>query len=106
MSQETDAKPGCETCPEGQADYLGTCLPTVDFATFALSLYISALVHLGENPDPESGAVKVSLPLAKHTIDTLAMLEEKTMGNLSSDEARQLREMLYHLRMSYLRRAG
>lgn len=93
----------CDVCPDGQADYAGMCLPEVDFITFVYSLASAALVHLGEMADPESGQTVASLPLAKHTIDTLAMLEEKTKGNLTDDEAKQLGDLLAHLRMLYVR---
>lgn len=102
MSQKNE----CDTCPDGQADYAGMCLPEVDFTTFVYSLASAAMVHLGEMPEPESGQTQVSLPLAKHTIDTLAMLEDKTRGNLAEDEARQLGDILAHLRMLYVRVSG
>ena len=102
MSCLNDAK---KACPEGHADFGGgSCLPQVDFTTFVFSLASSCMVHLGDMPEPESGQTGVNLPMAKHTIDTMAMLEEKTKGNLSADEAKQLGDLLYHLRMLYLRR--
>ena len=58
-------------------------LPAVDFHTFVLSLGSSALLHLGELEHPEAGPAEKDLPLAKHTIDILAMLQEKTRGNLT-----------------------
>lgn len=96
----------CATCPDGQDDYAGTCLPKVDFTTFVYSLASATLVHLGEMADPESGRTTPSMPLAKHSIDTLAMLEEKTRGNLSDEEAKQLGDILGHLRMLYVKRNG
>lgn len=96
----------CGTCPDGQADYAGKCLPQVEFITFVYSLASAALVHLGEMAEPESGKVSPSMPLAKHSIDTLAMLEEKTRGNLSDEEAKQLGDILGHLRMLYVKRNG
>jgi len=96
----------CGSCPDGQADYAGMCLPQVDFTTFVISLASAAMVHLGEMAEPESGRTAVSLPLAKHSIDTLAMLEEKTRGNLNASEAKQLADILGHLRMLYVRKNG
>ena len=78
-------------------------LPEVNFATFVFSLSSSAILHFGELPDPETGAKKENLTMAKHTIDILGMLEEKTKGNLSSDEAQLLKNVLYDLRMRYVR---
>jgi hypothetical protein len=77
-------------------------LPTVDFTTFVLSLSHSALLHLGEAPHPETGNVEKSLPLARQTIDLLAMLEDKTKGNLSGDEERLVAQILFDLRMRYV----
>jgi len=77
-------------------------LPGVDFSTFVLSLSHSALMHLGQVPHPETGSVERTLPLARQTVDLLAMLEEKTKGNLSGDEERLLTQILFDLRMRYV----
>lgn len=77
-------------------------LPRVDFATFVISLSHSALVHLGEAPNPETGHLDKSLPLARQTIDLISMLEDKTKGNLTGDEERLLAQILYDLRMRYV----
>ncbi|MFH0901665.1 MAG: DUF1844 domain-containing protein [Pseudomonadota bacterium] len=77
-------------------------LPDIDFATFILSLGSSALVHLGQIPDPVSGTVVVSLPLAKQTIDIIGMLHEKTKGNLDEAEDKLVTSMLYDLRIKYV----
>jgi len=76
--------------------------PKLDFATFILSLSHSALVHLGEAPHPDGDAPQKDLALARQTIDMLGMLEEKTRGNLTTEEARFLENMLFDLRMLYL----
>lgn len=84
-------------------------LPDIDFATFALSLASNVLVQLGEMPDPDTGKVLPNLPLAKQTIDILAMLQEKTKGNLTDAEEKLLKTLLYDLRVKYvdaLKRAG
>jgi len=80
-------------------------LPTLDFATFVLSLSHSALMHLGEAPHPETSAVAVDLPLAKQDIDLLTLLEEKTKGNLTGDEERLLAQVLFDLRMRFVERS-
>ena len=99
----SDAK---KTCPDGQKDYAGVCLPKVDFEAFIYSLFTTAMLHLGEVPDPDTGKPSVNLPFAKHTIDTLAMLEEKTKGNLTDGEAKELDEFLAHLRLLYVKKTG
>jgi hypothetical protein len=74
----------------------------IDFATFVMSLASSALIHLGELPSPGAHSVETNFTLAKQTIDILGMLEEKTRGNLRSDEARLLEHLLYDLRLKYV----
>jgi hypothetical protein len=78
--------------------------PTLDFNALVLSLGSSVIVHLGEAPDPTSGQKreKPDFPMAQQSIDLLAMLQEKTRGNLTEDEARFLDNMLYDLRMLYV----
>ena len=69
-----------------------TALPAVDFHTFVLSLGSSALLHLGELEHPDVHAPQIDLPLAKHTIDILAMLADKTKGNLTPAEDKLILE--------------
>lgn len=80
-------------------------LPKIDFATFVLSLSHSALMHLGEAPDPETNQVATNLALAKQNIDLLGLLEEKTKGNLTGDEERLLAQVLFDLRMRFVERS-
>src|SRR5476649_1167476 len=76
---------------------------SIDFGTFLLSLGSSALIHLGEAPDPTSGEKQpIDLILAQQSIDLLAILQEKTRGNLTNDEARFLDTLLYDLRMKFV----
>ncbi|HVZ87250.1 MAG TPA: DUF1844 domain-containing protein [Polyangia bacterium] len=77
-------------------------LPAVDFHTFVLSLGSSALLHLGEIENPNDGFSQKDLPLAKHTIDILAMLEDKTKGNLTPAEEKLIESLLYDLRLRYV----
>lgn len=77
--------------------------PEINFSTFILSLNSSALVHLGLEADPSTGDRLANLPLAKQTIDILAMLENKTSGNLSEDERRLLTNIVYELRLMYVK---
>ena len=78
-------------------------LPKIDFPTFVISLNSSALVQLGVLADPTTGEKSKNLPLAKQTIDVLGMLEEKTQGNLSAEEANMLKSILYDLRILYVK---
>ncbi|MGA3119329.1 MAG: DUF1844 domain-containing protein [Polyangiaceae bacterium] len=77
-------------------------LPLVDFSTFVLSLSHSALMHLGEAPNPETGRVERNLPLARQTIDLIGMLDEKTKGNLSGEEERLIGQILFDLRLRFV----
>ncbi len=83
-----------------------TSLPEIDFTTFVLSLSSSALVHLGEAPDPSTGAYENQPHLAKQVIDILSMLKAKTEKGLSDEEGKLLCEMLYTLRMKYVNKVG
>jgi len=85
---------------EEKTDYR---LPEINFATFIFSLNHSVLVHLGVMEDPSTGKKARNLPLAKQTIDILGMLEEKTKGNLEKDEEKMLKNILYDLRMIYIK---
>ncbi len=77
-------------------------LPVVTFSTIVLSLASSALVQLGEVPDPETGQFGQKLDVAKHNIDVLSMIRDKTAGNLDGDEQRLIDSVLYELRLKYV----
>ena len=78
----------------------------IDFYTFVLSLASSAFVHLGDAPHPETGEpLKPDLPLAQQTIDILAMLREKTKGNLTPEEEKFVENLLTDLRIRYVERS-
>jgi len=77
-------------------------LPPIDFPTFIFSLSTAAQFQLGEIANPETGKFETELPLAKQTIDILAMLQKKTEGNLTDSESRLLDDILYSLRSSYI----
>jgi hypothetical protein len=77
--------------------------PEIDFTNFLLSLSTSALIQLGEVPDPVSKETSKQLPLAKQTIDLIGMLKEKTKGNLTPDEEKLIEFLLYDLRMRFVK---
>ncbi len=78
-------------------------LPEINFSTFLLSLNASALVNLGAIDDPATGGKNKNLLLGKQTIDILSMLKEKTGGNLTDDEKRLIENILYELRIIYVK---
>ena len=80
--------------------------PPIDFYTFVLSLGSSAFVHLGDAPHPETGkAGEPDLPSAQQAIDLLVLLQEKTRGNLTPDEAKLMEQLLLDLKLRYVERA-
>lgn len=78
-------------------------LPEVNFSSLILSLSSSALLHLGEIADPHTGEKKKDIALAKHSIDTIAMLREKTKGNLDDEEQKFIDSILTDLRWRYVK---
>jgi hypothetical protein len=100
---------GAQTEAAGQAGTgeKSTAVPgdflEIDFSTFIFSLSTSALFHFGDFPDPVTKNVEKNLPAAKQTIDILGMLREKTRGNLASEEEQLLDNLLFELRMRYVK---
>ncbi len=80
----------------------GALPPEMDFSTFIMSLATSAYIQLGRATPPDGESAEVNLPLAKQTIDILGMLEDKTKGNLTDEEAALLRQILFDLRLQFV----
>jgi len=78
-------------------------LPPVTFSSFILSLNASALIYLGEIPNPQTKKYEKNLNLAKQTIDLLGILKEKTKGNLTKEEDNLLENILFDLRMKFVK---
>jgi hypothetical protein len=76
--------------------------PPATFEFLAHTLFTQALMALGRIPNPITQKAHRNLPTARHFIDTLAMLEQKTAGNLTEDERRVLEEIQHQLRMMYM----
>ena len=74
----------------------------VSFSTFVLGLSTQVLLHLGEIPNPMTNAVERDLEAAKHVIDILGVLQEKTRNNLDPGEQTLLASVLYDVRMRYV----
>jgi len=91
---EAPAAPASETPQEP--------LPDINFSTFVISLSTQALMHLGEITNPISGKIDPDVPAAKQMIDMLAMIKEKTSGNLNANEERLTQDILFDLRMKYV----
>ena len=72
------------------------------FLQLVLGLQQSGMMALGKLMNPISRKVETHLEMARDTIDTLSALEERTRGNLESDEARVLKQVITELRMNYV----
>jgi len=72
------------------------------FIEFVMMQAQHAALFLGQIPNPQSGKAEVNLEMAKMFIDQLAMIQEKTRGNLSSEEGAVLRNTLASLQLAYV----
>ena len=80
--------------------------PPASFEVLISMMFTQAMSMLGHMPDPNTGETNVNKPYAKHSIDTLEMLGEKTKGNLTEDETQMLSEAMHALRMAYVGAKG
>lgn len=78
-------------------------LPEIDFSGFIFSLSTTAMYHFGDFPDPVTKESRRNLAAAKQTIDILSILKTKTEGNLDADENQLLDDILYELRMRFVK---
>jgi hypothetical protein len=92
-SSEADSRPQTGSPPPPEQ---------ASFEVLVYSLFAQAMSSLGQSIDPEIPQGSVNKPHAKHYIDTLEMLSEKTSGNLSDDESTMLNGILHTLRMAYV----
>ncbi|MCM2375170.1 DUF1844 domain-containing protein [Aporhodopirellula aestuarii] len=103
-SKSAESKVG-ESKPEetpAQEKSEGQALPAPSFEVLVSMLFTQAISALGQMPNPVSGETSVDKRMAKHSIDMLDMLTEKTKGNLSEHESKMLSEALHALRMTYV----
>lgn len=77
-------------------------MPPASFPMLISTLATQAMASMGMLPDPRTGEASAHKPMAKHFIDTLGILQEKTEGNLAEEEATMLRDTLHQLRMAYM----
>ena len=76
--------------------------PDPDFNFFITTLSLQASIALGQIPNPVTNKTEEDPTQARFLIDTLAMLKEKTKGNLTNEESTLLENLLYELRMVYI----
>ena len=93
-TQETSAR---ERPHEAASDQI-----EITFSGFILGLSTQALISLGEIPAVPGQATRIDLTAARQMIDVLAMLQQKTSGNLDAGEGQMLESVLYDLRMRYV----
>ncbi len=99
--EERREEPVKEEVPEAEGP-----LPEINFTSLILSLSTSALIQLGEVEDPFTQKQSKNLPSAKQTIDLIGMLKEKTKGNLTPEEEKMIEQILFDLRMRYVKATG
>ncbi|KPK45123.1 MAG: hypothetical protein AMK72_11375 [Planctomycetes bacterium SM23_25] len=92
--------------PDAREPGAGQALPPASFASLVQMLATQAAIFLSDERDPETGRSMRHLDLAKHNIDLLGVLEEKTKGNLADGEKKLLDHLLYELRMVYVNAAS
>ncbi|PHR30662.1 MAG: hypothetical protein COA36_01240 [Desulfotalea sp.] len=94
---------GCGNGQEKVTKNENSCaMPEVTFPALVMSFNTSALYHLGEIADPETGKKIIDLCLARHAIDTLVVMQEKTKGNLTSDEEEMLKNIIYDIKLRFV----
>jgi len=82
-------------------------MPDLSFTAFVVSLASTAAIHFGDLPDPATGELSpLNLDGAAQMIEILAMLDQKTRGNLTAEERQVLEQVLYELRMRFVDAAG
>ncbi len=102
VAEETPEPPPRPAAAESAAPGAAPAEEPVTFSTFVLGLSTQALLHLGEIPNPMTHALERDLGAAKHVIDILGILQEKTRSNLEPGEESLLDSVLYDLRMRYV----
>jgi hypothetical protein len=101
LVQQEEHAPGSRGARGGPDD-----MPPADFRALVGSLATQALLYMGAFPDPETGRAVVSLDYARHAIDMLGVLDEKTKGNLNAEEQQDLTEVLKELRERFVHLTG
>ena len=77
-------------------------VPPASFSNLVLMLASQAAIALGQAPNPLTGKTEKQPEIARHLIDTLAVLQEKTKGNLTSEEAQLLEAAVHQLRLAFV----
>ena len=105
LSQTQDSTPeATDSSQSAPADegFDTSQLPPASFNILVSTMATQAMAAMGQLPEPMTGQAEANLPFAKYHIDLLAVLQQKTAGNLSQEEAAMLEEALHQLRMMYV----
>ncbi|MBL0921973.1 MAG: DUF1844 domain-containing protein [Phycisphaerales bacterium] len=105
LAEQEKSKPQRSAAPGSPGASAGAGpddMPPADFRALVGSLATQALLYMGAFPDPETGQSMISLEYARHAIDMLGVLEEKTRGNLNDEEKQDITEVLGELRMRFV----
>ncbi len=112
LAEQTKARQAAEAGGKGDASRAGggatggasggRQMPAASFEVLVSTMATQALFALGEIPDPQTGQRMAHLDLARHHLDMLAVIEEKTKDNLSKEESDMLATTLYELRNRYV----
>jgi hypothetical protein len=86
----------------GDSSSIPDKLPSPSFSLLLATFGSQAMIALGQVPNPLDGKTEVRLDLAKHAIDMLVIVEQKTKGNLTADEASMLEAVLHQLRLAFV----
>ena len=102
---EADASPA-EADSVSEGEHREVPLPPADFTTIVSMLATQAMLNLGTLPNPMTGNTDRNLPQAKHAVDLIEVLQEKTKGNCNPQEEAMLHNLLHELRMAYVASQG
>jgi uncharacterized protein DUF1844 len=100
----TDEKRGETFVMRGEVRSVTSESP-IAFNTFIIGLASTALIHLGDTANPETGRTERNLELARESLDLLSMLREKTRGNLTDEEEKLFTTILTDLRLRFVEAA-
>ncbi|HBE68600.1 MAG TPA: DUF1844 domain-containing protein [Planctomycetaceae bacterium] len=101
--EKAEAEAASQEQPAEQADASDEGpLPEASLTLLVTTLLTQAMASMGQIPAEEGAEPKVNLPYAKHFIDLVGVIEEKTQGNLTEDESKFVSESLHQMRMLYV----
>jgi hypothetical protein len=98
---DSGAGPG-DSAASAAAGEQAVPLPPATLSVLISSLYLQGMIALGLLPNPVTQKAETNLDQARHTVDMLAMLQQKTQGNRTPEESDDLDHVLHELRMAFV----